>query len=324
MGTDIKVELFNARTFEDVLTIAQTAKGHKGRIYRSPFVTVQDYSGHLEEHDLANKVKELIMRKPLWTEATREIGKLIGREIERIYGETSQSLGTCIYPDGRHVVIGLNANDYFEEFTSQLFESENIEFIGDATFDHCVNKYLSVKRFFLNGRGVDKEEWEQAYRQNPNLEIPCVRNFAPYNPPETAYVEISEHPTDHIARTCRVFEKRIHTKVSTLLKCIQTFEDFLSITRNASVKMSILGSRYVEVKGCEDFTYLSSLDKKVRELLTLDRASPVREEVTQHLANLRREYNVLESNCDNLFTLGCLKIRFVFMSIFGRYLFNPS
>ncbi|MGD2168710.1 MAG: hypothetical protein PVI40_00520 [Chlamydiota bacterium] len=323
MVIDIKVALFNARTFEDVLTIAQTAKGHEGRIFSSPFVTVRGYSGYLQEHDLANKVKELIMRRKdlPWTEEIRGTGRSIEREIKRIYRESSGN-------------NGYNENNYFTEFTSRLFESENIVFIGNAVFDHCVNKYLSVKRFFLSdGRGVDKEEWLNTDYEllNPIKAYHGVSGHPNGPIPNTAYVEITDHPTDHVdgpfhpsSMVCRVFEERIHTKVSTLMKCIQTFEDFLSITRNASIKMSILGSRYVEVRGCDDFTYLGTLEKKVTELLTLDGASPIREEVAEHLANLRREYNELESNCDNLFTLGCLKIRFVFMTIFGRYLFSPS
>ncbi|PIS00287.1 MAG: hypothetical protein COT84_08445 [Chlamydiae bacterium CG10_big_fil_rev_8_21_14_0_10_35_9] len=323
MGIDIKVALFNARTFDDVLTIAEKAEGHKGWILRSPYVTAQGYSGSLQEHELANKVKELIMRRRdlPWTEEIRETGRSLGREIKRIYGESFKHNGYF-------------ANKYFKEFTSQLFESENIEFIGDGVFDHCVNKYLSVKRFFLSdGRGVDEEEWLNTDREHVNP-VKAYHGISghPNGPiPDTAYVEITDHPTDHVdgpfhpsSMVCRVFEERIHTKVSTLMKCIQTFEDFLSITRNASIKMSILGSRYVEVRGCDDFTYLGTLEKKVTELLTLDGASLIREEVAEDLANLRREYSELESNCDNLFTLGCLKIRFVFMTIFGRYLFSPS
>ncbi|PIS00848.1 MAG: hypothetical protein COT84_05200 [Chlamydiae bacterium CG10_big_fil_rev_8_21_14_0_10_35_9] len=153
----IQQTLYSIKTFRELAPIAEKASAHLS-LLGDRYVTVEGYEGFLSLDDLADKVKELVMRKVPWTEENRQLGTQISDHVMHVYSQIFLKIKSSnvitkgldwLRHDGtildwfRREDEHTRSYKYFKNLIKPLFTKSNIQYVGDAEYDFWKGyKYL--------------------------------------------------------------------------------------------------------------------------------------------------------------------------------------
>ena len=137
----IQSALNNVQAFDALLTVAENSTPHIS-FWGNRYISVEGHEGYLKIESLVEKVEEIIARRTPWNERTRQAGRLVSREIERIDAQYNNLKMNCNWFSWVLLFIrsgfflGENREvNYFKDEIKHLFDVTTLQFVDDVQYN---------------------------------------------------------------------------------------------------------------------------------------------------------------------------------------------